>query len=135
MKAAIRFVMLAGMVIALSACAQLNTAATFTATDLMNAIAIDQAGAMNANPAISGPATEKLSCDQWILANLQTIQMQLSAAPVTGFFSGTSAATQAADNILNAVGPAGRAQFEIACGPYDLHITADVALVGLLKLP
>lgn len=119
----------------LASCAQLNTAATFTATDLNNAIAIDTAAAMNANPAITAPAMEKLSCDQWILANLTTIQMQLSGAPVTGFFSATSAATVAADNILNAVGPAGRAQFEIACGPYDLHIAADVALVGLLKLP
>lgn len=121
--------------LALTACAQLNTAATFTATDLNNAIAIDMNGAMSTNPAISAPAMEKLTCDQWMLANLTTIQGQLGSAMVTGFFSGTSAATQIADNILNAVGPAGRAQFEVACGPYDLHIAADVALVGLLKLP
>lgn len=119
----------------LAGCADLNTAATFTATDLNNAILIDQSAAMNANPAISAPAMEKLTCDQWLLANLTTIQGQLGSAPVTGFFSGTSAATEIADNILNAVGPAGRAQFEMACGPYDLHIAADVALVGILHLP
>lgn len=132
----LRNLVLVGMLASgIAGCAALQSASTFTATDLNNAIAIDTTGASNPNPTISGPAMEKLACDQWILSQLTLINSQLGSAPVTGFFSGTSAATQAADNIVNALSPAGRAAFETACGPYDLHVAGDAALVLLLKLP
>lgn len=91
--------------------------ATFTATDLTNAIAIDRA---NGN-------VEKLPCDQWVLSQLTLIQAQAAAAtPITGIFSAGSAADSATTNILVALGPAGQQAFEVACGPWILHLTGTL---------
>jgi hypothetical protein len=114
-------------VIALAGCAASSPAGqvvTFTIADLTNAIAIDKA---NNN-------LEKLPCDQWVLTNVQLIQAQAAAAtPVIGVFSAGSAVDSASTNILTALGPAGQQQFEMACGPWILHLTGTLTGFKLLS--
>jgi hypothetical protein len=109
--------------LALAACGQQASGVyTFTQADLKNAIAIDQQAAASPNPAIANPAKVKLACDQWVSDNLALLQSQTNAAPVTGIFSATSAADVAANNVLEALGPAGQASFELGCGPEVTHV-------------
>jgi hypothetical protein len=108
------------LLVALSGCGMNTPAgkvATFTATDLTNAIAIDRAQGN----------IEKLPCDQFLLSQVNTIQSAAAATiPVTGIFSATSAVDSAGTNILTAMGPAGQQAFEMACGPFILHLTGTV---------
>lgn len=123
--------------VALSACADLNTAVTFTTTDLMNADAIDQTQIATMNPNLAGPAQVDLQCNQWFLANAALIQGQLAnAPPVTGFFSFQSAALAFANNFMNSLSPAQQAAFELACGPKIAFIESlpvAFASLGIVK--
>lgn len=123
--------------LALSACADLNNAVTFTQTDITNAIAIDNLQVMNPNVNVSAPAMVKLSCDLWIQSNLTAIQMEvMNAPPVTGFFSGTSAAQAIAANFTGTLSPAQIAAFNAACGGEVLYIEglpASFVALGIFK--
>lgn len=111
----------------LAGCAQEQKVGTFAETDLQNAIAIDQANL---------PAEqEKLMCDQWILQNLTAIQNAINTAPqVTGIFSLTSQADVAAQNVLNSMSSQSQQQFEMSCGPLDMHILGLIAGFKALKI-
>lgn len=129
-----KIAILAGL-LALAGCGTTDSKLyTFTVTDLNNAITIDKAAAANPTPAISGPAKVKLQCDQWVLTNLTLLQNQTTAAPVTGFFSATSAADTVANNVLSQLGPAGQADFELGCGPEVVHLVGLVTGFKSLQL-
>lgn len=132
-----RFIPAIVAAVALSACADLNNAVTFTQTDITNAIAIDNLQAANPNANVSAPAMVKLSCDLWIQANLTTIQNEvMNAPPVTGFFSGTSAAQAVAANFAGTLSQAQIAAFNAACGGEVLYIEglpASFLALGIIK--
>lgn len=103
--------------LALTGCGEVAKVNTVTATDLTNAIGIDKAT----------NNTEKLACDTWIQSQLTTIQTAAANTPkVTGIFSATSAVDGATTSILTAVGPSGQQAFEVACGPWVLHLAGTV---------
>ncbi len=111
-----------------------NNVYTFTQNDLANAIKIDQQAAASPDPNIANPAKVKLACDQWVSSNLTILQSQTNAAPVTGVFSATSAADVAANNIMESLGPAGQASFELGCGPEVTHVVGLVTGFKALQI-
>lgn len=94
-------------------------AVAFTVADLTNAIAIDKANGAG--------GAEKLACDTFLLGQIQTIQAATAAAPpVTGLFSAGSVVDGAASSILTSFSPAQQTAFEVACGPYAMHVVGTI---------
>lgn len=120
----------------LAACATAQNVATFTNTDLTNGITIATNEAMNSNPLISIPGMEQVQCYTWIQGNLAGITMQLQNNPApTGLFSGVATADTVANNIVANLSVAQKDAFEVACGPWALHLeglAASFTAIGII---